>query len=583
MGRAATLEVRSLPEWWAAPGGPGQVDDVHMGSGLPYSWMGLVIGGVSLRDGLLPAFAPWPGLEEVAAPRAWYDSTVVVVGEDAGWRGFSASLVELRAIAEPERTRRPQASFTMVRGSSALERTALFLRRGGEDSWLRGGAITGSRGGSGRLDRSGQHVWFADLGLRRGEQTFSGTFSQRGAASTTRHDAAFVDPFSGVRPPYAGLEDAARGESGVLAWGWERGERRLRATLARSHDRRESFESELFDLFAEREAQQNTIELEGSLGTTERRRGLRVELTQGQVERSADFLTQRGASDRRQRTVWLAASARRPLAGGRIELQLGAGHTDAPARSGERLQLAPSLVWRREVAGRRWRLHTGRIVTPVWADLAPGVEPFVQDTWAAGGDLAVGAVERQWFELGALATETGNRALLQRWPIRDISLRYGWTPDGVRVQDALLTLAAGIRRGAWGLDAATFTRVRPVGTQVARVDAAAGGRAGVETRFVAFTGDLGVGLRVEAAWVGERETEPLEGYFVQPRPLPGYATYGASASITLGDALIVLRAANLENVAHPQVWTDPTSPFPGVPALGSGRQFRVELSWPFFN
>ncbi len=553
-----------------------------MGNGLPFSWMGLVAGGVSSRDGLLPTFAPWPGLDEVAAPRAWYDSTAVVVGEDAGWRGFSASLVELRAIAEPARTRRPHASFTMVSGSSALERTGLYLRRGGEGSWLRGGALTGSRAGSGRLDRAGQHVWFADLGRRRGDHTFSGTFSQRGAASTTRHDLAYLEP-SGVRPPYAGFEDAARGESGVLAWGWERGERRWRAALARSHDRRESFESELFDLFAEREAQQNTLEIEAFLGGLERRRALRLELTAAQVERSADFLTQRAASDRRQRTVWLAASDRRPLAGGRLELQLGAGHTDAPTRSSERFQLSPSLVWRRDDAGRRWRLHAGRIVTPVWSDMAPGVEPFVQDTWAAGAELAAGAEERQWFELGVLATETGNRALLPRWPIRDVSLRYGFTPDGLRVQDALLTLAAGIRRGAWSVDASIYSRVRPVGMQLARVDPATGGRAGVESGFVAFAGDLGVRLRLEAAWVGERETEPLEGYFVRPRPLPGYATYGASASVTLGDALIVVRAANLEDVGHPQVWSDPTSPFPGVPALGSARQFRVELSWPFFN
>ena len=91
----APLDVRSLPEWFGSPGLPGSVDDLHMGSGLPMSWMGLIAGGVRYRDGLLPAFAPWPGLDEVASPLAWYDSAAVAVGEDAAWNGFSASLVEL--------------------------------------------------------------------------------------------------------------------------------------------------------------------------------------------------------------------------------------------------------------------------------------------------------------------------------------------------------------------------------------------------------------------------------------------------------------------------------------------------------
>jgi len=83
--------------------------------------------------------------------------------------------------------------------------------------------------------------------------------------------------------------------------------------------------------------------------------------------------------------------------------------------------------------------------------------------------------------------------------------------------------------------------------------------------------------------VGERENESLPAYFTPPRPLAGYATYAGSAAFTVGDATVVVRAANLEDQPHLQTWTDPSSPFPGVPAVGSARQFRVELSWPFFN
>ncbi len=577
----APLDVRALPEAWGAPGGPGLVDDLAMGHGLPFAWMGIVAGGVTLRDGLLPAFGPWPGLDEIVAPRAWYDSAAVVIGEDAGWNGFSASLVELRALATPPRTRRPRASFTMVNGSSAVDRTGLFLQRGGEDSWLRGGALTEQRSGTGSLEARGQHVWFADLGLRRGAHALTGAFSQRGSAGGTRRDATFLEP--GVRPPFVGLEDAAHGEGGSLGWNWARDASALHVTLARSHDHRESFESELFDVFAEREAQQNSLEIEASDGDDARGHGVRLELTQAKVTRSEDFLTQRPALEARHASVWLAARDVRPLLGGRLEAQLGVGHTDAPSRKAERMQLAPSMVWRLEEGGRRWRAHVGRFVTPLWCDLAPGVGAFVQDTWAAGAGLAAGSEAHQWFELSGVATETGQRALLQRWPIRDLSLRYGWTPERVRIQDALVQGSVGVRRGWFGADGSAWSRVRPVGSEVAHVDPALGGRVGAEARFAAFTGDLRVRLRFETAWVGDRETEPLEGFFTAPQPLPGYATYGASAAFTIGDAIITLRGMNLEDVAHPQVWTDPTTPFPGTPAVGSTREFRFELSWPFFN
>jgi hypothetical protein len=223
------------------------------------------------------------------------------------------------------------------------------------------------------------------------------------------------------------------------------------------------------------------------------------------------------------------------------------------------------------------------VVTPVWSDLAPGVSPFVQDTWLGGADVTMGLPARQWVAVGGLAAEIGNRAWLQVSPVRDIALRYGWSADLERVQDAMLTVETGVKRRGWALEASGYSRVRPPGSQPAKVDPAVGGRVRAETGFRAFTGDLGVLLRAEAAWVGPRENESLPGYFVQPRALPGYATYSAAVAMQLGDATLALRATNLEDVAHPQSWTDPSSPFPGVPADGTGRQYRFDISWPFFN
>lgn len=547
-----------------------------MGNGLPYTWMGIVAGGVALRDGLLPEFAPWPGVDEIAAPRAWYDSVEVVVGENAGWRGFSAALVELRSFADPARTRRPRAMFNFVNGTSALDRTGLYLQRGGENSWLRGGAITDERSGTGRLEMRGQHAWFAELGLRRGAHTLAGAFSQRGAAGGTRRELG-----DEVVPPFHGLEEAARGEAGSLRWGWERGERRLRATLRRSHDFRESYQSFVFNGFAERQAQQNAVELEATSGSLERGEGLRLEVTQAQVRTSEDGLSLRPPVDAKQVTGWLGARAHRPMLGGRLELQLGGGWTDAPERTAERFQLSPSASWRRDRGITRLHAHVGRFVVPVWSDLAPGQRPFVQDTWTAGAMAGIGS-DRQWAEVSGMVAEIGNRALLQRWAVRHIALRYGWIPDP-RVQDALVQGAIGARRGPFAAEASMWSRVRPQGRQPARVDPAVGGRAGLEAGFKAFAGDLGVRLRAETAWVGDRETEPIEIYSTPPQPVPGYFTTSASAALTIGDAEIVVRAYNLEDAAHPQVWLDPTSEFPGTPAAGSRRQFRVELAWPLFN
>jgi len=582
-GQPAFAEVRSLPEWFALPGTPGHVDDLHLGTGLPRSWMGHVAGAVAMRDGLLPGLEPWPGLEEITAPIAWFDSVAVVVGEDAGWRGFGASLVELRAYAQPSRSARPRATFTLVNGSSAQDRAGLLLQRGGQRSWLRGGALSEKRSGVGLLDLRGQHAWFAELGLRRGAHEWSGTFSQQGSAGSTRADASEVDLSGGSRPPYVGFEEAARGETGALHWRWARASHRVRVELARSHDHRESFEPILVDLFAEREAQRTSLVVELESVAGRRARALRLALEQDRVWRSVDFLAGLPERAARRRAVWLALRERRALAGGELELQLGAGHDGTPARTGERTQLAPSASWSRGDAGRRWRLQAGRIVTPLWSDLAPGTGAFVQDVWFGGGSFRAGRAERAWLEAGALASETGNRALLARSPVRDVSLRLGWSRDVVRVQDAQLTLALGGRWGPFGADASGFTRVRPAGSTFAAVDAARGARGGLESRFRVFAGDLGVRLRFEAAWTGERDSEPAPGLPSPPRAIPAQTTLAASVGLTLGDATIVLRADNLSDRRELQVWGDPSRGFPGTPAVGAGRQFRAELVWPFYN
>jgi hypothetical protein len=583
---APPTSVESPLEVWTAPGRPGWVADYHMGTGLPWNYLGLVAGGVALRDGLLPnAARPWPGIDEIVAPRPWYDSTAVVVGEGGGWRGFGASLVDMQAIAGVPVGRRPRAAVTLVNGSSAVDRNGLMISRGGDQSWARAGALDEERSGSGFLGQRGQHVWFGELGRRYGAHTFSGAFAQRGTGGGTRSSFEF---FTNNPPPYVGFQEATRGEAGYFNWAWTGENRSLTARWSRSHDHRESYESELFTFLAEREAQDNAVTVEATAGAGERSHGLRLELHRAQVRRmldpfSAPIPLTQPAFDVAQQTAWIAVRDQRPLAKGTLEAHIGAGYVDSPGRSQERWQLAPSATWRLGPPERRLRLYAERIVTPIFSDLAPGVRPFVQDTWLAGADVTLGLPSRQWLEVGGLAAEIGNRAWLVVSPVRDMALRYGWSADLVRVQDAMLTVATGVRRGAWALEASGYSRVRPQGSQPAQVDPAVGARARAETGFRTFQGDLGVLLRVEAAWVGPRENESLPEYFAPPRPLEGYGTYSAVAAMQLGDATLAFRVTNLEDIAHPQSWTDPSSPPLGTPADGSGRQYRFEISWPFFN
>ncbi len=577
---------RSLLESWALSGTPGFVDGMHLGTSLPISYMGLVAGGVTVRDAMVPGQGPWPGIDEVLLPLAWYDSSAVVIGGDAAWRGFGAALVELRTFARPTRGAKPRAAFTYLSGAAGLDRNSIKLERGDTDGWLRGGAIGDRRSGVGVLGPRGDHLWFLDAARVRGAHTLRANYAQRGAANTTARDEQFVDLIGGLRPPYLGFEEAARGESGTLAYEWAHGGQQAAVRLRRSHDHRESFESPFQNalfVFAERESQESGGTFEWSTRAHDRETAFRLDASQAQVERSADFLNTLTASDRKQRTAWLAGRHARAFAGGRLELQAGVGTQSAAELKAERVQAAPSLEWTRGDSERQLRLHAGRIVTPIWSDLAPSTAPFTQDAWVAGVETSVGSASRQWLRAGALGARIGAPARLVRFPVRDISLRYGWIHGEANVQDVMATLETGLKRGALTLEASGFARVRPRVASEALPDPAAGARGALQTSFKLFSGDLGVTLRVEAGWIGEREFASLPEYFVRPTTLPGHITYDGVAMIDLGDARIAVRALTLEDERWPEVWANPSQPFPGTPAIGAGRQIRFEVAWPFFN
>lgn len=512
---------------------------------------------------MLASAAPAPGLVEAQAPLAWVDSAAVVLGEDAAWDGFGASLARLETHLTAARNKKPRAVFTFVNGSSALERTGMFLARSDAQHWLRVGSVGMRRGGVGALDLSGEHLWSFDGGLRRGAHRYHARFTQRGMGA-------------GLAYP---LRESGRGMSGDAGYDYTLGAWRTSLALERGFDIRTLSDASVGSLFAEdrRDAQQSRV-----LASVTRTRGERVEAVrvwarEGQVVRQ--FSTG-SRTAWKERAIWAASRVERPWQWGTLELQLGGGWSDAAARSAERAQLAPGLAWRYRDQGVRLKLFAERMVDPIWSDLDPSVRAFVQDTWTGGLQVAAGEESRRWVEGALLLGQTGNKATLGPYPLREVQLRAGYLPEARRKEFTLAMLGTGWRTSAAQLEASGFALVRDRDGQ-RWIDPGVGARIAAETGFRAFTGDLGVRVRAEAAYVGSRETDMQTfDVLIADEVLPGYTTLSASLAITLGDATLVVRGDNLEDVRRPQVWEDLLTQ---RPALGAGRQVRAELTWPFFN
>ena len=216
-----------------------------------------------------------------------------------------------------------------------------------------------------------------------------------------------------------------------------------------------------------------------------------------------------------------------------------------------------------------------RMITPVWADLAAGQTPFVQDAWVSGLDVGVRGGHGGRARLTFLAGHMRNRALLSRSPLETLALSAGFRVEP-RDYDFGLMLGEALWRaphGAVGLEG--FAMARGLGSLQPRVDPGRGGRAFAEAEAALFRGDLRVRPRGDVWWVGPRESEAFPS-----RTLPGYVTFAASLQVSLGDAVVLVEGRNLEGRARPQTWVDGAT---GLEALGSGRELRSTLTWRLWN
>ena len=554
----------SLPAWWARPGEPGWTPDANLAGGMPWTFAGLTAGAWDLRDPLAPAALPAPGIPEAQPPLAWDDSASVVVGEGGGWSGFGASLAVAREFVKPPGGHKPRAVLTVVNGTSGIDRNGIFLTRGDERTWLRGGAVGDKRGSIGDLDLAGDHVWSVAAGTRRGASTLDFGFAQRGLGQQQR----------------AGVGETGSGQSGDLGWGWTKGTDSLGARFTRGFDGRDLFAVGTDVSPVRREASQNDWEVAAGRRVGPRALTLHLTVRDARVRRRIENpLTGTTSTEWSTRSWWLASRWAAPLAGGALELELGGGMDRSAARAAERRQLAHSASWRLGPATRRLRLFTERTVVPIWSDLDPLTKPFVQDTWVAGAELTHDAGATQ-ASLLAVAGRVGNRATILRYPIRTESLLLGWQRDDAYYDFALERGSIAGRWRALAGDASGWVGQHTVGVSQTRVDPDAGASLGGSVGFRLFAGDLGVRLRAQGAFVGSRETDTR---VIPDVTLPGFATVSAAATLTLGDATMVLRGDALDGARHPESWIDPSQTNGFVLARTNGRTFRFELIWPFFN
>jgi hypothetical protein len=516
-------------------------------TGAPWTFAGHVRAAWRLEEPTrAPAAMPFPGVRLAATPLALYDSITVSTASPSG---RALALAEGRPTRFGERGAR--SVIALRNGSFGIDESALGFERGDSLLWVRAETSNSRRGGVGGWDRLARHAWGLAGGVAAGRHAIVGSFAQRGGAGRLA----------------GGEQQSSSGESGSLDWTTRGADAEAGITLARGHDFHESLDP--FLVYSRRDAQENRVTGHGALARGAARLSAAVEWSESRIDRTYDR-----AAAAAGRGVWGRAAWAHQAGESRLTLRLAAG--EHPGAGG--VHLTPGLAYEFNAANAAARVFLERITESVWADLAPGQAPFLQSTWTGGLAVEAGETSPQRARSGALQFrfgQTASRALVSRRPLDDLWLRDGFRADPGRFSFGVLEAAGAWARGSFESGARGFALLRDRTPLQAQVDPGVGFRARIGTRFSAFTGDLGVRVRMEVAGVGPRESEALPA-----RRLPGYVTLGASASLTLADAIITLELLNLEDRRRPQVWIDHAS---GQEALGPGRTLRALLTWRLFD
>jgi hypothetical protein len=509
----------------------------------------LVRGGWRFEDDARgPVGRPFPAFG-LRTPLVVLDSLSVVPGAGGDPSAFRSGLVTVSPAVPPRSGKpEPRSVFGYVNGDFGQDETVLSGERADSRNHLRIDAVNVHRDSIGGYDLSGRHLWSVAIGRKFGPHEISGTLRQAGEAERLQ----------------GGEEQMARGAAGSLSHEWRRDRWHALTTLSRQWVESESFGGTL-EPRTRRDAQEVRVRTAADRGTPVRRMGASLDWSRAQVGRN-------GASAylNRSNEVWVGTWWRDAVPGRTTLLELGGGHNGGV----DRLEMAPRarVDWTRPHG--RLSLWGARVLEPVWHDLAPGERGFLQNTWAVGAE-AGGDSDRGTATLSVLAGRTRDRVLLARLPLEEQWLRAGQTRDPDPWNFALISANGATRLGPIGIGAEGVTVLRDRNARQARVDPEATGRGWVSWAFRAFTGDLGVRLRLEAEGIGPRVTDEAV-----PQELAGYVSGGFMARGTIGDASMTLRVRNLEDIRRPDIWIDR---YTGRPALGPGRELRLSLGWKLRN
>jgi hypothetical protein len=493
---------------------------------------------------------PYPGAPGAVRPLLWSDSLAVITGEGAGVRGFDATLV--RVDGGPElidiagRRERPMADLVIANGWNSLGDNALSLEKSDSLNALRLEAASGNRGPSGSVAGAGRDLYGIGAAVVRGAHHFEAAFDHR------RLNADLVD----------GSFQRVRGEGGHAAWRYRARDWTIDGAFVRAYDSHSSGGGAYGD--RTRLADQSEASLTLARGDSVGSLALRGSWRQIRVRPDVEFGDSGSA---RARELWGAARAERARGGGRIEAELGIGHQSALGRT----VVVPSLAYRLTLGSWSGRAFAERLATPVWSDLARGTAPFLQDTWAGGLELRESRRAMR-AGVGVLAGRAADRAFITRVPLEALALREGFSADPSDYSFALVHADGRWQAPHWGVGAEGFVLGRS-SSPLPELDPAQGARAFVDGRFRMFQGDLEWVPAIEAAYVGERQSEA-------GRTLPRYVTFDARLRLTLADAVMLFEALNLEDRIRPQVWIDRST---GVEATGPGLELRFIFSWRLWD
>ena len=545
-----------LVSTWAEPGRAGWIPDAWNASGCPWTLAGLGLGAVGIVEAnAAPSATPEPGVVGARRPLGSSDSLQVALVDDGAWTGFGAPLARVEGTSQTQ-AGHATAIMQLLTGANGYESNALGIQRGDAHRGMSVDILSGSHGAEGWVEREGRHLWGGSARGTRGAHSWSATYAQRGTGVRLAEDPVNV---------VGGEEENAAGESGTLDYRYEKSTWWAGGSLARGYAHHESSGDTL--TYSRRDAAENRAALAGGFSALRSDVTVRLEVRRASAARVTAGAT---TFDRNATLWWGALKAERVFHGGRLEAALGGGHDGGSGRDA----VAPTLAYRIEGGTLNARVSVGRLLEPVWTDLAAATQPFLQSTWAAGAQFGARAPRAQT-SLQLLAGATTDRALVSRLPLAELWMRAGFRRDAQRYRFALAHVAGEGSLGALVGSGEGYLLGRDRDDGEPQVDPSWGARAAAGCHFRAFQGDLGVVLRSEVEWTGARETEEAV-----PHPLPTYTSLGAAAVLTLADATLTLRVRNLEDRPQPEVWISPVT---GRPAQGPGTELRVSFTWRLFN